>query len=74
MPADNLDLRRRRKEKGLSLDEVATRLYGRDMSEATRPAISRFERGTRADLPHGKTRADYVEAIKALSKKHEAAS
>lgn len=50
----NLDLRKRRKVLGISLDEIGSLLGGVDTA-----ALSRFERGYRDGLPNGLTRADY---------------
>lgn len=66
MTADNLDLRRRRKELNLSLDDAAALLYGRDKATANVPALSRFERGKRTDLPGGKTRKDFERVLDAV--------
>lgn len=57
---DNLDLRRRRKNLRLSLDDIALALGFEP--DAARAAISRFERGI-GRLPYEKGREDYERVL-----------
>ena len=64
MTTDNLDLRVKRREVGLTLDDMSIAL-GCDIS-----SISRFERGYRSDLPGGLGRADYERVLREHASDH----
>ena len=68
LAANNLDLRKRRKRLGISLDELGAEL------EVDISGISRFERGFRVDLPHGKGRADYEAALSRIEGRRQGAA
>jgi hypothetical protein len=61
---EHLDLRDKRMGAGISIDALASFLYGPGEAGRVRPAISRWERGINLNLPGDKTRRDYERALK----------